>query len=151
MLRWWRRRESNPSSALKTLKLLILRMPEICRIPRLPGLRTNRVQRISGTPRIPAVASSDPFGGRSEVFSDLYTSVPSAMAGDRAILHLYLPARLTCSMTSCSFLRVSAVGHSWRDRQPDCRQCPQRSGIGDRPIVKGGVKRGQCDGVKVGQ
>jgi|SRR5580698_11251157 hypothetical protein len=34
-----------------------------------------------GTPRIPAVASSDPFRGRSEVFSDLYTSVPSAMAG----------------------------------------------------------------------
>ena len=55
-------------------------MPEICRIPRLPGLRTNRVQRFSGTPRIPAVASSDPFRRRSEVFSDLYTSVPSAMA-----------------------------------------------------------------------
>ena len=70
----------NPSSALKTLKLLILRMPEICRIPRLPGLRTNRVQRISGTPRIPAVASSDPFSGRSEVFSDVYTPVPFAMA-----------------------------------------------------------------------
>jgi hypothetical protein len=46
----------------------------------LPGLRTNRVQRISGTPRIPAVASSDPFSGRSEVFSDLYTPVPFAMA-----------------------------------------------------------------------
>jgi hypothetical protein len=76
--RW---RESNPTSALKTLKLLILRMPENCRIPRLPGLRTNRVQRISGTPRIPAVASSDPFRGRSEVFSDLYTPVPFARAG----------------------------------------------------------------------
>ena len=56
-------------------------MPEIRRIPRLPGLRTNRVQRISGTPRIPAVASSDPFRGRSEVFSDLYTPAPFAMAG----------------------------------------------------------------------
>jgi hypothetical protein len=78
---WWKRRESNSTSALKTLKLLILRMPENCRIPRLPGLRTNRVQRISGTPRIPAVASSDPFSGRSEVFSDLYTPVPFAMAG----------------------------------------------------------------------
>ena len=75
------RRESNPTSALKTLKLLILRMHENCRIPRLPGLRTNRVQRISGTLRIPAVASSDPFRGRSEVFSDLYTPVPFAMAG----------------------------------------------------------------------
>ena len=69
-------------------------MPEIHRIPRLPGLRTNRVQRISGTPRIPAGASSDPFRGRSEVFSDLYTSVPSAMAGngEGAILHLSPPA-----------------------------------------------------------
>ena len=55
-------------------------MHENCRIPRLPGLRTNRVQRISGTLRIPAVASSDPFRGRSEVFSDLYTPVPFAMA-----------------------------------------------------------------------
>ena len=55
-------------------------MHENCRIPRLPGLRTNRVQRISGTPRIPAAASSDPFSGRSEVFSDLYTPVPFAMA-----------------------------------------------------------------------
>jgi hypothetical protein len=47
----------------------------------LPGLRSYRVQRISGTPRIPAAASADPFSERSEVFSDLYTSVPSAMAG----------------------------------------------------------------------
>ena len=46
-----RRRESNPSSALKTLKLPILRMPENCRIPRLPDLRTIRAQRISETPR----------------------------------------------------------------------------------------------------
>lgn len=71
----WRRRESNPSSTLKTLKLLILRMPESCRIPRLPGLRTNRVQRISGIPRTPAATSSDPFSGRSEVFSYPYTPV----------------------------------------------------------------------------
>ena len=56
-------------------------MPENCRIPRLPGLCTNSVQRISGTPRIPAGASSDPFRGRSEVFSDLYTPVPFEMAG----------------------------------------------------------------------
>jgi hypothetical protein len=71
---WWRRRESNPSSALKILKLLKPRMPEISRIPRLPGLRTNRVQTIPGIPQPPTASPSNPFSGPSEEFFIVYTS-----------------------------------------------------------------------------
>src|ERR1700691_4757905 len=35
---WWRRRESNPTSVLKTLNLLILIMPALQRMPQFPNL-----------------------------------------------------------------------------------------------------------------
>ena len=49
----WRRRESNRALALKTLKLLIPRMPESAFVPRLPNLLYVTVQPLPRIPRTP--------------------------------------------------------------------------------------------------
>lgn len=48
---WWKRRDSNPPSALKTLNSLILRMPAIQAMPRLPDLPYKSRTKISQNSR----------------------------------------------------------------------------------------------------
>ncbi len=52
--------ESNPSSALKALKLLIARLPENRGIPRLTDMSTNRVLTIPRIPEPPTASPSNP-------------------------------------------------------------------------------------------
>jgi hypothetical protein len=48
---WWRRRESNPTSALKTLNLLILRMPAFQKMPPFLNLPYKSRTKISQNSR----------------------------------------------------------------------------------------------------